>query len=212
MSEKATDVDVEVENPHDHVAHRSGHAWLDKVLPISALFVSFISILIAWHHGEVMQGLVHQNERLVQANSLPYLQMYSNQGADHFDLFISNAGIGPAEVRTAELLVDGKPVATLEDFLKACCNVSGRGGVSKSNVIGQMIRPGVDVPYISADETNLALVQTIARAYHERRLETRLCYCSVFDECWTRSSRDFANAVRPKRVDSCPMPTVPYRS
>ena len=205
-------MDVEVENPHDHVSHRSGHGWLDKVLPVSALFVSAISIAIAYHHGGVMQDLVRQNERLVQANSLPYLQMYSNSGPEHFDLIISNAGIGPADVRTAELLVDGKPVATLEDFLMACCNISERGAISKSNVVGQMIRPGTDVAYIGVRETDPATREAIVKAYAARRLETRLCYCSVFDECWTRSSRDFANAVRPQPVDSCPMPQVPYRS
>ena len=203
-------MEMDVENAAAHVTPRTG-GWLDKVLPVSALFVSFLSILLAWGNGEAMQDLVRQNERLVQANSLPHVQMFSNTGPDHFDLVISNAGIGPADIRTAELLVDGKPVRTIDEFLLGCCGRRERGNVSKSNVMGSMIRPGESLNYVGIPN-DPALLAKMQEAYGSRRLETRLCYCSVFDECWTRSSRDFSAAIRPKPVQSCPMPAVPYKS
>lgn len=203
-------MEVEVENAAAHVTPQTG-GWLDKVLPVSALFVSFLSILLAWGNGEAMQDLVRQNERLVQANSLPYVQMFSNTGTEHFDLVISNAGIGPAEIRTAEMLIDGKPVRTIDEFLLGCCDRKERGSVSKSNVMGSMIRPGDSLNYIGIPN-DPALLAKMYQAYGARRLELRVCYCSVFEECWTRSSRDFWDAVRPKPVGTCPMPAVPYKS
>src|SRR5438045_3359379 len=62
----AMDVDIE----HPHIRHKSQHSWLDMSVSFAALFVSLVSIFIAWHHGETMKELVRQNERLVEANSL----------------------------------------------------------------------------------------------------------------------------------------------
>ncbi|GAA4710515.1 hypothetical protein H9L13_01840 [Sphingomonas lutea] len=208
-------MDVEVENPHDHVAHRTGHKWLDKVLPISALFVSFLSILIAYHHGEVMQDLVRQNERLVQANSLPYLQLYGsnsvNAGSYSAIFSASNEGIGPAEIRSVQVLVDGKPVSSYGQILRECCGIRDYSNVSTSTLLGRMIRPGAAIQYInmtsSGSERDRAFL--VDRARQADRIETRLCYCSVFDECWTVTSRGMSP---PARVDQCTRPEPQYRT
>ena len=105
-------MDVEIERPHVH-HHRRGIPWYDLALPIAALFVSLISIYIAWHHGKVMQELVHQNEKLVEANSLPYLQISGSNGNGAVSFDATNEGVGPAKIFTAEIFVDGRPVKRL---------------------------------------------------------------------------------------------------
>ena len=73
-------MDVEIEKPHvppPPPSPRAAPHWIEFAIPVAALFVSFVSIFIAWHHGQVMKELVHQNEKLVEANSLPYLQIDS---------------------------------------------------------------------------------------------------------------------------------------
>ena len=47
-------MDVEIEKPHVHHHPRLGIPWYDLAIPLAALFVSFVSIFIAWHHGQVM--------------------------------------------------------------------------------------------------------------------------------------------------------------
>ena len=99
-------MDVEIEQPHVH-HKRIGHDWFDLAIPVAALFVSFVSIFIAWHHGQVMKELVHQNEKLVEANSLPYVQIYgSNRRSGYASFTAVNEGIGPAKITTAEVMVD----------------------------------------------------------------------------------------------------------
>lgn len=204
-------MDVEVEAPHQH--HHTGHKWLDKVLPVSALFVSLISILIAYHHGHVMQDLVRQNERLVAANSLPFLQLYSNTSPQKTELFIANAGIGPGEIKAAQVLVNGKPVKDIEGLLKECCGSPDRRGVAKSSVRGLMIRPGDSVKYVIVNAAEAPMINRRLRMlYDQRKIETRICYCSVFGECWTRSSFDSYQAISPRPVDSCPISETEYRS
>jgi hypothetical protein len=201
---EAEPMDVEVEKPHGH--RRTGHGWLDIGLALSAFFISLVSIFIAVQHGKVMERLVHQNERLVQANSLPHLRLSSDNigpdGEARISLWVENEGVGPAEIRTVEHLFDGKPVR--ETFLADCCGASSMEGVISSSLDGTMLRAGKRIDYFQYSRTpaNSAAFERLDQVRKAGRLVTRLCYCSVFDECWERSSRD----DRPRPVEQCPAP------
>lgn len=203
-------VDVEIEHPHVH-HHRAGHRLIDFAIPVAALFVSLLSIFIAWHHGKVMQELVHQNERLVQANSLPFMQIFSSNGDDYFKLVATNDGVGPAHIRSAVILIDGRPVKNLPELLDACCGPGPRSHMTQSTLQGLMLRPGERLEYLglfsgSPDRERLESV------FNAGRLETRLCYCSVFGDCWVRSSRDVALRLDPRPVKQCPKGPYNYRT
>jgi len=49
------------------------------------------------------------------------------------------------------------------------------------------------------------------------RITTRVCYCSVFDECWLHLGgtdflrQDPIKMIHPDRVDRCPTPATPYQ-
>jgi hypothetical protein len=63
----------EVENPEVHTVHTSHGRlprWLELTIAVTALITSISSIAIAIHHGQIM-------EKLVQANSVPYMQAAS---------------------------------------------------------------------------------------------------------------------------------------
>jgi hypothetical protein len=67
--------------------------WLELVIAVTALVTSISSIAIAVHHGKIM-------EKLVQANSVPYMQGgFSNvtpEGHHVLSLDLLNRGVGPA--------------------------------------------------------------------------------------------------------------------
>lgn len=220
-------MDVEIEKPHVH--HRTGNPHLDLILPLSALFVSLVSILIAWHHSVIMSDLVHQNERLVEAESLPYLEIYTSDLArdgrtPELRLSVGNEGVGPARIAEVALLVDGKPVPDFNTLVDRCCapgavqaTASGakqfrgvrNGDVVMSKVRDRMIRPGESVDAIEWPITpaNVALVEKVKAALVSPAANLSICYCSVFDDCWTRSDED----RRPTPVKECPVAAVPYR-
>jgi hypothetical protein len=203
-------VDVEIEKPHAHHHRRLGIPWYDLAMPVAALFVSLISIYIAWHHGQVMKELVHQNEKLVEANSLPYLQIYGSNGARGYASFsATNEGVGPARVVTAEVLVDRHDVQTLAQLLHACCGAGSQTGVASSTLLGRMIRPGDTVNFIEFPAGHADAVEAAAfdEARKKDRIEARLCYCSVFDDCWKISSKD----PTPVAAPHCSPPAVSYR-
>jgi hypothetical protein len=207
-------VDVEVEKPHvNH--HHIGEHWLDKALPVSAIFISLISIWIAYHHGEVMQDLVRQNERLVAANSLPHLSVSFTEsvgapGQQDIRFTAANGGVGPAEIRSLEMFYDGRPVASSNELLRECCGLDTREfyWVPMQN---RMLRPGESVQFfriITRPETAGGMPELTA-AINEERIVARACYCSVFSDCWTRTSQE---DQRPKPVGKqCPVPGVAYK-
>lgn len=200
-------MDVEVEKPH--LPHATGRRNFDLILPLSAMFISFVSIGIAWHHGRVMQELVHQNERLVEANSLPYLQI-SGSNIDHQLLLkASNEGVGPAKIMTAEIRVDGRAVQSLDALIDACCGTGDYADLYSSSLEGRMVRPGDSVAFVDFRETpqNRPQLLAVNAARRAGRIETRLCYCSVFNDCWLAQSDD----PTPNPVKSCVAPATPYQ-
>lgn len=221
-------MDVEVEKPHA-THHRSGVRWLDLSLPLAALFVSFISIFIAWHHGRIMQELVHQNERIVEAESLPYLEIYtsdlaSDQRTHALRLTVDNEGVGPARIAEVVMMVDGRPVPDFNSLVDHCCapgllqaashgakQVRGirNGEVILSKLRDRMVRPGESVDAFEWPETpaNQPIIDRLKSGLLSPRVNLSICYCSVFDDCWTRSDED----RRPVAVKQCPVASVPYR-
>lgn len=221
-------MDVEIETPHVH-HRRLGIPWYDMALPIAALFVSLVSIGIAWHHTIVMQELVHQNERLVEANSLPYVAVYGSDLEDDlhtqaFRLTVQNEGVGPARIAEVAVTVNGQPVPDFNTLVDHCCATgllqAAKGGVKRfrgvrngevilSTLRDQMIRPGDKIDAIDWRVTpeNKSVVDRLAAAFATSRFDISVCYCSVFDDCWTRSDAD----RRPVPVRQCPVAAVPYR-
>ena len=201
-------MDVEVEKPHVH--HPVGHRKLDLVLPVAALFVSLVSIGIAYHHGHIMQALVAQNERLVQANSLPHLShairtMSGSPSESRITFRVANDGVGPADVRSVEMVLDGRPVRNPTDLLGRF-GIPG-GELSVTQLSSAMVRPGVAIDYfdLRANPAIAANVERMIEAAQSDRFVVKVCYCSVFDECWTVGGNQ-----RPVAVAQCPAPRVPY--
>jgi|tagenome__1003787_1003787.scaffolds.fasta_scaffold20969246_3 hypothetical protein len=221
-------MDVEIEEPHVH-HRRLGIPWYDLALPIAALLVSFISIYIAWHHGQVMQELVHQNEKIVEAESLPYLQIDTSTLETDLEtpalrLTVQNQGVGPARIAEVIMTVNGQPVGDFNTLVDHCCapgllQAAHRGtkqfrGIRNGEVIlsslrDRMIRPGeaIDAFDWHITDANHAIVDLLRSGIASNAINVSVCYCSVFDDCWTRTDDD----RRPTAMKECPIAKVPYR-
>jgi hypothetical protein len=116
---------MQPEHETPHLAHHTGHRWLDLTLALCAMFISIVSLALAVHHGNAM-------DRLVNANSWPFLTYQTDNedagGHRRILLKIENAGVGPARIETFEVWWQGQPVASAGELLRRCsCDSSGRG-------------------------------------------------------------------------------------
>jgi hypothetical protein len=204
------------EQPHQHHGH-TGHRWLDIILALSAMFVSVISLVVAVEHGRTMQRMADANARMVEANSWPFLQFETHNVDEHGNanvrLVLINNGIGPARIETFELWWNGQPMPSPGALLQACCTTTAaqlgqvHTTISVENTAPSILRAGdhTDFLAVPASPQN----KDIWSKFNEERdrIAVRVCYCSVFDECW----RGSGITTHADRVDSCPAPQVPYQ-
>jgi hypothetical protein len=188
---------------------KTGHRLADLAVAFSALFVSLCSLGIALHHGRTMQ-------RLVEANSRPFIQFTTSNGypapdsplGQAFSVLISNPGAGAARVERFSILVDDQPV---KDIGEALLRLAGLPADTKdeSAVLGPMTYSAVAPSYIKAGSdqpvllwprtaSNAAIWDKDAEAGLDR-VKFEACYCSIFDECWVENSHRF----KPTAVPSC---------
>jgi hypothetical protein len=207
------------------MAERDAHGlgrrlWTDTVLSVAALFASAISLWIGIRTEQA-------NERLVAASSWPYLYVESsNASADggkiiHMD--VVNSGVGPAKAETFEVFWRGQAWRSAGALMQACCGYKPfNSAADLRRKRTEMIEGGVQGTVIRAGETRnfitLPLGGDDADVWHALNqardtMTYRVCYCSVFDECWIG---DFggvlpvANQLHPKQVKTCPTPKTPF--
>ena len=188
---------------------------LEMAVAIAALVTSVTSIWLSLSQGDEMA-------RLVQAQSWPYLEYESSNTGDdgpQIDLVVRNAGVGPAKVESFAVLWDGKPVKGWASLVKACCLADGTptnqpldipkltgGHALSSKLIQRVLRASDSVTLLRLpkSEANAELWTKLDDARF--RIQFRICYCSVFDECWTSDLRSTTQTL----VKACPVEPVPY--
>jgi hypothetical protein len=195
---------------------RSRVLTLDVITSVSALVISTLSIYMAWDNGNDMAKLVH-------ANSWPALQLGSGNRDDHeagpiMGFEVTNAGVGPARVYSFSYLVDGVEVTDpyeLAGLARACCNEVLAPALARSkgevrDVVGNVATQPLASTFLPPNrsrtvffwkrtEQNQAIWDAVDKARQARRISTRVCYCSVFDECWVAASNTFP----PRAVKAC---------
>ena len=180
--------------------------WLELTIAITALVTSISSIVIAIQHGHTM-------EKLVQANSVPYLEGGFNtatpEGVQELSLLLLNRGVGPAHEESLRVTVDGRPVKTFTDLVVA--SLGPDEGHQARQVFHQthtLVRNNVPKRFIPAGQPQLVfkVPRTPQNAHswdllvnQQARWKVSFCYCSVFDECWIVPQE----GLDAKRVKQC---------
>jgi hypothetical protein len=203
---------LEHESHHAHHPHGTGTRWLDITLAIAATIVSLVSLWLGLHSAHAM-------EKLVAANSYPYLEQMQNMSSDNpfpdrtrdrIEYMFQNNGVGPARIDWVMMTFKGKPVANLSDLLAACCNgkqsdakgLNRRGGMAHT-----LLRPGATLSMFGWDEP--ASANPVFAALHRQMGDIAItsCYCSVFDECYIRRP----TSGKPEPVQQCVAPAVAFQ-
>jgi hypothetical protein len=126
-------------------------------------------------------------------------------------LSLANTGIGPARLRAVQLSYGGQPAADLRALVALCCTAEAAPSLPNMNywrsgvLRGYMVAAGQSVNLYAWPEA--AGDPRWARLNELRdKVGLKVCYCSVFDECYLRDS----DHREPVRTQACPTLTVPY--
>jgi len=204
---------LEHESHHHHHPHGTGVRWLDVTLAVAAAIVSLVSLWLGLHSA-------HSMEKLVAANSYPYLELMRSTSTMPSDekkslrrmvsYEMQNNGVGPARIEWVQFFFKGQPVADLSALGQACCAGAGgnfngmnlRGGVDNS-----LVRPGGSLVMFSWPEPEESNPRFDALHRQMKDITYSACYCSVFDECYIRK----ASGGKPQPVEQCTAPGVTFQ-
>jgi hypothetical protein len=182
---------------HAH-GHRVGQRWIDLALALAALLVSLSSILIAIQNHHAMQ-------RLVTANSWPYLELQEGNSQDgepvvHFS--VKNAGVGPAMIEKFVVTFDGEPVHGPLEILRRCCGPDSewRQAQIEVNDVSGRVLPSLETITFLAVPSHLQALKLWDKLDAQRgKVGMSVCYSSVFGEHWISDLGE----VRQRSVGSC---------
>ncbi len=163
-----------------------------SLLSLTAIALSVAALLVS-----VFEVSAIRDEQRIQV--WPFVQLSQGYNSEGFELRASNKGIGPARIRGVTMRLDGEVVDELDDLIVRA--------VGEENAFSyEMYRTSdINRSVMSADEQvtlfatpweprSRLLVQEL-----QQRFELEVCYCSVYDECWTASLDD----VEPATVARC---------
>lgn len=193
---------MEAPEVHNHHHGHSGHRWFDIAAAVCAIVVSLVSLYLAIHHGQVMQEMADANQRMVTAASWPSLSYQSSNlnaaGEPAIRLSLANKGVGPARIESMQLLYKDRPVGSNEKLLLACCMPAA--GLVTSNLQGEILRPGETVDFLNLPRSARNAEAWDALDRERGHIEFKVCYCSVFDECFVAGS----HLRKASKVKACP--------
>lgn len=187
--------------------------WIDYGGSAVVLLISVLSLWVAMRTEQANRKMVDANYRMVAAASWPFLQLESGNGVENgsptVTLELQNAGVGPAKVETFELFWNGKAYPNAKALLEDCCNNPKTKGwaISTSPSNDFVLRAGETRRFIgfARAEGSASMWDQFDRVRFSE-LSYRVCYCSVFDECWVTT----LTQLRAEKVASCPIPAVPF--
>ncbi len=189
---------------------------LDFFIAIAALLVSALTAGTLIYQTRVIGDQF-------SATIWPYLSVGSTYDADGETIVVTNDGLGPALVRSAQLRVDGSAVRAWNDYIAtlqadpqfspifrrtraAVTAGRGRGATLSMSSIGpsSTLRPGE-----SSRLLKLVFAYDVPPALLNRHsISIDLCYCSLNGSCWSLHSTPGRISADPKPIAECTAATA----
>jgi hypothetical protein len=160
----------------------------DRIMSVCAIVAAIAAVLVAAYEARINREYQRISvwPRLAQSNTLaigdPYLRT------------VTNVGVGPALVRSVQISVDGVICRTWNEVIQAMIGKRVPGLVYTTFRTGAVLLPDKPITILQLPPGD------DARKFWEeaqgRRLSIRICYSSLFEECWLSDSfEDYPTAV-----------------
>lgn len=166
------------------------------ILSVAGIFVAVVALYAALSESTAVR-------QQTAAAVWPFVQLSiedSDSGdSASFKMSFTNAGVGPAKMRTMRIVIDGEPI---QDWANAVARLGGKltDNVNRNFISNRVLSPDEKVDSIHTDDPELARKFQAIMANPENHIT--FCYCSIFDECWAADSRK--DLQDPETVEECP--------
>jgi hypothetical protein len=166
------------------------------VLSLVGVFIAIVALYAALTESEATR-------KQTAAAVWPFVQLtisdHLSDSAAEFRISLTNAGVGPARMRSMRVLFGGEP---LRDWHHAMALVGEEGThrLGQSYVSRRVLIPGETIDMVATSDR--VLVEKFLGALAQPGNSVTYCYCSIFDECWVIDSEK--DLQTPDPVDECP--------
>ena len=173
-------------------------AFANVFLAAPAMLVSIAVAYFAFEQAEATKRMqfaeVWPNAVIETSNRAP-------DGRSVGTIAVVNNGVGPARIRGIELRYRDRTYTMLRDLLAACCTTdAARMPMGAATINGVVVPPGEKVVFARMDPERVPpdVWKRFERTLPD--LQVKLCYCSVFDECWVADW----DSIDSRSVAQCP--------
>jgi len=167
---------------------------------LGVLLISAVSLFVAYSANRTQ-------ERMLAASVWPSLMAGTSNattdGGRQVSVDLLNRGVGPARIRWAEVRYRDKALAGPSALLAACCGSNEQAAdvsIITTSIQRRVVGAGewIQAMRVRPRVTPTPAYEALSAALPD--LRTRLCYCSVLDECWLLDS----GKSEPDPVRECP--------
>jgi hypothetical protein len=160
----------------------------NRIISASASLIAVVALCTAIYQAKL-------SREQAKAAVWPYL-IQGNSSNSGYARIIQNVGLGPAIIKSFEVRVDDLPVHSWKEAADSLhITLSGRGMKSTTIRAGIVLPTGPLVEVVEYPDSADARALSGLRD----RLDTRLCYCSLYGDCWSASGAD----LEPKATKRC---------
>jgi hypothetical protein len=153
----------------------------DTVVAVCALLASSVAAAAMVYQTRVI-------EQQFAATVWPYLSVDTDNTANSVMVRLTNDGAGPALIRSAQLVIDGKPVPGWTTLLEAVFKSDRLKGKHHATLSSQSSSVDASATVRSGDSKVLfglrATDPAIIAAARAHRVALNVCYCSINNSCW----------------------------
>lgn len=160
-----------------------------RIVSGSASLIAIVALVTAVYQAKLSRDQA-------KAAVWPYL-IQGNSGNNGYGRIVQNVGLGPAVISGFEVLVDGKPVKDWHEAAAALgINPTWRGKRSTTFRAGLVVPTNAMIDLLELPDSSDA---HLFRKAIEDHLQTWVCYCSLYGDCWQNRSDDY----RPSPIKVC---------
>jgi hypothetical protein len=166
------------------------------VLSLVGVFIAIVALYAALSESEATR-------KQTAAAVWPFVQLtisdHLSENRAEFGISLTNAGVGPAQMRSMRVLFGGKPLRDWHHALELI-GEEGTHRLGQSFVSRRVLIPGETIDMVSTMDR--VLVEKFLGTLERPGNSITYCYCSIFDECWVVDSEK--DLQTPDPVDICP--------
>ena len=171
-------------------------AWIrqpETLIALSAVLLSVCGLGIALYEASLIRAAQ-------RASVWPHVEVAASLTDGRVTLWTQNTGVGPARIEAAALSFQDESLPTWSSMLSRVGVPDDSLAYYKSLLNGRVLPAASEkeaIFEVTSSSAAAAFTEAVASAVWDGSIDVEVCYCSVYDECWTTSLRDTFMGMRP---------------